>query len=82
MESRNPVFNNSKRVEVVSKQPLVDAERILRGFARRDRAARAIACGRSRLGEDEGRRAAVRGPRAATENEKAGRARPFRVKFA
>jgi mono/diheme cytochrome c family protein len=30
-----PVFNNRNRVEVVSKDPEADAERILRGFARR-----------------------------------------------
>ncbi len=30
-----PVYNNGKRVEVVSKNPEADAERILRGFARR-----------------------------------------------
>lgn len=31
----SPVFNNSKRVEVASKDPEADAERILRDFARR-----------------------------------------------
>ncbi len=31
----SPVFNNSKRVEVVSKNPEADAEKILRDFARR-----------------------------------------------
>jgi hypothetical protein len=30
-----PAFNASKRVEVTSKEPLVDAERLLRSFARR-----------------------------------------------
>ncbi|MBC8115856.1 MAG: DUF1587 domain-containing protein, partial [Candidatus Saccharimonas sp.] len=30
-----PIYNYSKRVEVVSKDPLVDADRILRNFARR-----------------------------------------------
>ena len=30
-----PIYNNSKRVEVVSKNPEADAERILRDFARR-----------------------------------------------
>ena len=30
-----PIFNDSQRVEVVSKEPLVDADRILRNFARR-----------------------------------------------
>jgi hypothetical protein len=30
-----PIYNQSKRVEVVSDQPLVDAERILRNFTRR-----------------------------------------------
>ena len=30
-----PIYNYSKRVEVVSKEPLVDADRILRNFARR-----------------------------------------------
>jgi mono/diheme cytochrome c family protein len=30
-----PIFNNSKRVEVVSKNPEADAEKILRDFARR-----------------------------------------------
>src|SRR5712691_3167937 len=30
-----PIYNSSKRVEVVSKAPLVDADRILRTFARR-----------------------------------------------
>src|SRR5262249_20095668 len=31
----SPVFNNSKRVEVASKDPEADADRILRQFARR-----------------------------------------------
>src|SRR5262249_9689490 len=31
----SPVFNNSKRVEVVSNNPEADAEKILRDFARR-----------------------------------------------
>ena len=34
-QKRSPVFNNDRRVEVVSKTPEADAERILRDFARR-----------------------------------------------
>ncbi|MCX7418402.1 MAG: DUF1592 domain-containing protein [Planctomycetia bacterium] len=34
-QDKAPIYNYSQRVEVVSKEPLVDAERILRNFARR-----------------------------------------------
>lgn len=34
-QDKAPIYNYSNRVEVVSKQPLVDADRILRNFARR-----------------------------------------------
>ena len=34
-QDKSPIYNYSSRVEVVSKQPLVDADRILRNFARR-----------------------------------------------
>ena len=34
-QDKAPIYNYSQRVEVVSKEPLVDADRILRNFARR-----------------------------------------------